>query len=592
MKTTKEKIAALRVSIKQQGLDGFIIPKADEYQGEFVAPCAERLQWLTGFTGSAGIAVVLQDKACVLTDGRYRLQVGAQVDGKVFATGDSIKTGAQGWLNEHAHEGAKIGFDPWLHTPDELEKLKAQCPHLQWIPVEENLIDEIWTGQPDKPLGTVEIFPQKLAGMPCREKKAQVARAVESAGARAAILTLPDSIAWLLNVRGHDIDYIPSVLSYAVVFADAAQPIWWIVDPAKCGADIRAYGDGLFKLETLEDVRTLTEGPVMLDFARSPEAFREMLEAQGLEIINKKDPCIDFKAVKSEAEIAALKAAHILDAIALVKFLHWLDERAGQGGQDEVSVADKLHKFRAENPAFKGPSFPTISGFADNGAIVHYRATEQTNKKLEESGLLLIDSGGQYCNDECAGTTDITRTIAIGQPSDETRRHFTLVLKGHIALAMAKFPVGTTGAQIDALARRPLWNENLDYAHGTGHGVGCYLAVHEEAAGISPRGKDPFKAGMLISNEPGYYKDGSHGIRIENLVLVCEGQICPDTGAQMLEFETVSFAPIDRLLIDTDMLDTDERHWLNIYHAQLYKLVKDGLTRAEQEWLQEATRPL
>lgn len=593
MKTTKEKITALRAVMKEHALDGFVIPKADEYQGEFVAPYAERLQWLTGFTGSAGIAVVLQDKACIFTDGRYRLQIGQQVDGKFFETGDSVKIGVHGWLKSHADGGAKIGFDPWLHTPDQIQKLQDECPHLEFVPVSANLIDAIWTDQPDKPCGNVRIFPQKLAGQSLKDKKAIIAQTIAASGAKAAMITLPDSIAWLLNVRGSDIDYIPSVLSYAVIFADENEPVWWLVNSAKLGADVRSLCEGAVRLAGLEDLNTLKDGPVMLDFMRSPEYFREALSAQGLELINAKDPCIDCKAVKTDAEIAALKKAHIHDACALAKFLHWLDARAGQGALlDEISVAEKLESLRAENPAYKGHSFPTISGFGENGAIVHYRATQATNKPLEQGNLLLIDSGGQYCDDECAGTTDITRTIAIGEPSAEMRRHFTLVLKGHIALAMAKFPLGTTGAQLDVLARTALWNENLDYAHGTGHGVGCYLAVHEEAASLSPRCQDPLKPGMLISNEPGYYKDASHGIRIENLVLVREGEICGDTGAQMLEFETISLAPIDRNLIDVDMLSAPERKWLNAYHKEIYEDLKDYLEKDQALWLEAATQTL
>ena len=576
----------------EQGLDGFIVPKADEYQGEFVAPYAERLKWLTGFTGSAGVAIVLQNKACVLTDGRYRIQITGQIDNDIFAAGDSIKTGLHGWLLTHAEKGSKIGYDPWLHTPNQVQKLKEECPEIELIPVKHNLIDEIWLNQPEKPRGRVEIFPQSLAGASLKEKKARVAENIKAAGAQAAMITLPDSIAWLLNVRGSDIEYIPSVLSYAVVFADEAEPVWWIVDQAKVGADVRAYGDGAFKLATLEDLQSIKASPIMFDCAHSPEYFHTQLLAQGQEIIDKKDPCIDLKALKTDAEVEAIKKAHIIDALALTKFLHWLDKTVQRKEITETDVADQLQKFRAENSAYKGPSFATISGFGSNGAIVHYRADDQTNKTLEEGSLLLVDSGGQYCENDAAGTTDITRTIVIGQPSDEMRRNFTLVLKGHIALAMAKFPAGTTGAQIDTLARQPLWNEGLDYAHGTGHGVGCYLAVHEEAASISPKGTESFKSGMLISNEPGYYKDGAYGIRIENLVLVKEAGQCADTGGQMLRFETVSFVPIDRRLIDVKMLNVQERDWLNDYHAKLYEHLHEGLSNEVSDWLHTATLPV
>jgi len=578
--------------MKEQGLDGFIIPKADEYQGEFVASYAERLKWLTDFTGSAGVAVILHDIACVLTDGRYRIQIEQQVDSNIFRTGDSVKIGVHGWLKEHSTSDAVIGYDPWLHTPDQVKKLKDECPDLVLVPVKRNLIDEIWTEQPEKPRGHVEIFSQKLAGATLNEKKKHVAESIRTSGAKASIITLPDSIAWLLNVRGSDIGYIPSVLSYAVVFADEAQPIWWVVDQGKVGADVRSHCEGMVKLASLEDLQNLGVTPVMFDYARSPDYFHAQLLEQELEVIDKKDPCIDLKAIKSPAEIEALQKAHILDGIALTKFLCWLEGAAVQGKLTEMDAADQLQNFRAESPAYKGASFPTISGFGENGTIVHYRAVEETNKMLEQGSLLLIDSGGQYCEDKIAGTTDITRTIAIGQPSEEMRRNFTLVLKGHIALAMAQFPVGTTGAQIDVLARQPLWNEGLDYAHGTGHGVGCYLAVHEEATSISPKCIQAIKPGMLISNEPGYYKDDAYGIRIENLVMVKDAEICADTGAQMLRFETVSFAPIDISLVDVQLLSTQECDWLNKYHAQIRDVLKSGLSDKEIVWLEEATRPL
>lgn len=585
MKSGAEKIKALRALIKQEGLDGFIIPKADEYQGEFVPPFAERLKWLTGFTGSAGIAVVLDDKACVLTDGRYTLQVSAQVDTQIYEVGDSIELGVHGWLKEHAPDGAVIGYDPWLHTPDQLKKITDEVPEVELRPVAENLIDKIWNDQPPKPNNPVQKFSDKIAGMSLGEKKKQIAAAVQKENAQAVILTLPDSVSWLLNVRGSDIECTPAVLSYAIVYADESRPVGWIAGQREIEGSL---GDEV-ELVTLDAVAAFKEGAVMLDHARAPSWFKTTLEEQGVEVINAKDPCIDLKAIKTPSEFEAIKRAHVLDGAALCKFLHWLQQ---QNGITELDAQEKLQEFRTQSSAYRQNSFPTICGFGSNGAIVHYRASETTNKTLEEGSLLLVDSGGQYYEGEIAGTTDITRTVTIGEPTEEMRQRFTLVLKGHIALASARFPVSRTGKDIDAMARQPLWNEELDYAHGTGHGVGCYLAVHEEATSISTRGKATFKQGMLISNEPGYYKENEYGIRTENLVFVKEAGQCEERGKPMLAFETVSLAPIDRCLIVTDMLSDEEIKWLNEYHSQVYDRLKNLLEQEEAAWLEEQTQPL
>jgi len=565
----------------EQGLDGFVIPKADEYQGEFTAPYAERLAWLTGFTGSAGVAVVLADKACVFSDGRYHLQLDQQVDGDVFETGDSVGFGAGKWLDEHAQAGSVIGYDPWLHTSEQIKSLEKDAADsgLIFKSVEENPLDQAWADQPEKSCEKANVFPEDISCMTLNKKKKEVALKVKNEGAKACIISLPDSICWLLNVRGSDIDYIPSVLSYAIVYADETQPVQWIVDPQKVseldlGADVEIVG--------LDALKSL-EGPVMLDCTRSPAWFKATLEAQGVEVLNAKDPCIDLKAIKTPQEIAAIKRAHIVDGVAVTRLLYWLSHEGE--GRSELEAAAKIQEFRENHPAFKGPSFPTISGFGSNGAIVHYRSNEETNKTLEAGNLLLVDSGGQYAEGDVYGTTDITRTVAIGEASNEMRRNFTLTLKGHIALARAQFSEGTTGMEIDELARAPLQAEGLDYAHGTGHGVGCYLAVHEEAASISPRGKEAFKSGMLISNEPGYYKEGAYGIRIENLVFV------EARGEGMLGFETVSYAPLDRALIDVELLDQKGREWLNAYHSKTYELLSPHLKSHEAQWLKEQTAP-
>jgi Xaa-Pro aminopeptidase len=588
MITTPEKLAALRTEMQAQALDGFIIPLADEYQGEFTPEYAQRLKWLTGFTGSGGIAAVLQDRAVVLTDGRYLIQIVQQVDGDHFETGNMITDPLENWLSENTTTDAVIGYDPRLHTPAQIEKMASKGLHLK--ATEQNPIDAAWPDQPSPPQGSIELFSDDLAGATAAQKKMPIANTLREKDADSCIITLPDSIAWLLNVRGADVECTPSVLSYAIIYKDD-RPITWAVNPDKLEPAIRDALSGVADVIHPQDLgKTLNalSGTIMLDFKRSPLWFKTTLEQGAAILIDAEDPCIAPKAIKSKAEQSAIKKAHELDAIALVKFLHWAENSARSASATEIDVAEKIKEFRAQHGAFKGISFPTIAGFGENGAIVHYRATPDNNAALGDNGLLLVDSGGQYYDPEngIAGTTDITRTIAIGTPTDEMRQRFTLVLKGHIDLAKAQFPQGTTGAQIDTLARQPLWSEGLDFAHGTGHGVGCYLAVHEEAASISPRGTQAFEAGMLISNEPGYYQEGDYGIRIENLVLVQEGQ------GGMLSFETISFAPIDRSLIVAEMLDDAQKAWLDAYHAHTYDVVAPHVDADVREWLAQQCAPL
>lgn len=593
MDNTQAKISALRTVIEDHGLDGYIVPKADEFQGEFVAPYAERLKWLTDFTGSAGIAVVLKDKACVLSDGRYTLQLDAQVDRAVFDTADSVKTGAHGWLEDNADEGYVIGFDPMLFTVDQIESIEEKSPKVVLKPVEGNLIDKVWFDQPEKPMGQVVLFNEQIAGKAVREKKAEIAGIVRQHEAQACILTMPDSISWLLNVRGSDIDFIPSVLSYAIVYADEAKPVSWIIDQEKLEQDVLNALDVIVEVKGFDCLDELQSGTVLLDPSSAPLWFKRDLERRQVEVKNIKDPCVKPKAAKTVSEYDAIKKAHIADGIALVKFLRWLDLNTPAEDVTELDAEAKLYEFRKEHDAFKGASFPTIAGYGPNGAIVHYRSSEKTNIPLNGGSLFLVDSGGQYYDGtDIAGTTDITRTIAIGEPSSEMVERNTLVLQGHIAVAQARFPQGTTGAQVDTLARQPLWSEHLDFAHGTGHGVGCYLAVHEEAANISPRGKTAFEAGMLISNEPGYYKSNEYGIRIENLIYVRETGQTNSNGTAMLDFETVSYAPIDVRLIDVSLLSKQEKGWLNRYHALVFETLSLHLGADEKDWLEQKTKAL
>lgn len=593
MDNSQAKIRALRAKMKEKGLDGYIVPKADEFQGEFVAPYAERLKWLTDFTGSAGVAVVLLDNACVLSDGRYTLQLASQVDDTVFDVGDSINMGVHGWLNEYLTESTIIGYDPMLFTADQTARIEKGAEHAVMKAVEGNLIDLIWDDQPEKPTGAVVAFESKIAERSVENKKSEIAKTIQEQGAKACVLTLPDSISWLLNVRGSDIDYIPSVLSYAVVYADEAKPVHWITDKDKVDDGVLYALNGHAEMAGFDILEQLGDGPVMLDFSSAPVWFKSHLARHDVELKNVKDPCIAPKSIKSLSEFEAIKEAHIADGVAVTKFLYWLDQNAQDGEITELDAEAKLLEFRKEHAAFKGQSFPTIAGYGANGAVVHYRASEKTNILLSGGNLFLVDSGGQYYDGKnIAGTTDITRTIAIGDPSEEMIERFTLVLKGHIAVAQACFPHGTTGAQVDALARQPLWAEHLDFAHGTGHGVGCYLAVHEEAANISPRGKTAFEAGMLISNEPGYYKSGEYGIRIENLIYVRETGQLNSNDTPMLDFETVSFAPIDRNLIDAPSLTSAEAEWLNNYHALVFEKISPHLDDDQKDWLELQTRLL
>lgn len=565
-----------------EGIQGYLIPRADEFQGEFVAPYAERLKYISGFTGSAGIALILNDKAFLLTDGRYLTQAASQTN---YAIGDYIEKPTGSWIKENAGQGDIMAYDPMLFTIAQIEKIEAALEDtaISLKPISENLIDAIWLDQPAKPKGQVFPFPDSIAGIPFVEKRNLVANSIKAMGAKSALITMPDSVSWLLNMRGEDIDYIPYILSYAAI-TDQGK-VTWFIDPDKIPDALNYDKDiEIIDINAISDALKTLPQPIAIDKTKTPIAFKENANSNFVEI---KDPCSHPRSLKSPQEQDSIRRAHIKDGVALVKFLKWLEEE-GQSST-EMDVAEALRNIRAEDPAFKGNSFPTISGFAGNGAIIHYRATEGTNAALENGNLLLIDSGGQYAG-ECFGTTDITRTIAIGQPTQEMRRMNTLVLMGHIDLANAKFPKGTTGIDIDKHARKPLQDEGFNFAHGTGHGVGCYLCVHEDAANISPRGKEPLEAGMLLSNEPGYYKEGDgqdgFGIRIENLVLVQQA------GEETLNFETISLAPIDQSLIIPDMLSGAQIDWLNNYHEKVYVTLSPLLDDDHRAWLQRATAPL
>lgn len=574
--TNSAKLNALRDYIKKNGISGYIVPRTDEYLGEYVPANAERLSWLTGFTGSAGAAVVMLDKAVVMSDGRYTLQLAEQVDASLYELVNSQETSLSEWLKAIVKQGDVIGYDPKLHTSDEIKKIEEAGVTL--MAIKGNLIDVIWADRPAAPMTQVTLFDEKYAGQSAQDKIKSIQEQLTADKVEAVLITMSDSIAWALNIRGGDIPFIPVCLSYLII--PATGKVQWFVQDKKITIVKKALGDIVEFLDEDEiAVNLLKFKSVQIDEKRTPIYFKNILQENSIDILNKEDPVILPRACKNQAEQAAMKQAHIRDGVALVKFLKWFDVQAQYGQLSELSVEAKLENFRAQALEFKEPSFSTIAGFGAHGAIVHYRASEESNLTITTNDLLLLDSGAQY-ND---GTTDITRTILIGDVADEVKENYTLVLKGHIGIASAVFKKGSVGKDIDGFARAPLQSKGLDYSHGTGHGVGCYLSVHEEAASISPRGERALEAGMIISNEPGYYKQGTYGIRIENLVLVTEHD------AENLCFETITLAPIDKSLIVKEMMSEDELEWFNDYHARVYKTLSPLLDDAHQAWLKVAT---
>ena len=580
----------LRAELRRRGLDGFVVPRADEHQGEYVPLSAKRLVFLTGFTGSAGVAIVLPEVAAVFSDGRYTLQVRDEVDTARFETRHITEDPPHDWLQCNAKSGQRIGYDPWLHIPDDVKRLEnaARAAGAVLVSCDDNPLDAAWVNRPLPPAAAAEPYPVDLSGRVSLDKRREVAAQLERDGEDAAVLTLPDSIAWLLNVRGRDLPCTPVVLSFAVVARDAG--VDWFVDADKVGDDVRAHlGDGVrvrpraeFRAALCDlAARRLT---VRVDPASIPAAVTDLLNTAGARVSRGLDPCLLPKAYKNAVEMNGFRRAHRRDAVAMTRFLAWFDEHAL--GLDEKTVANRLLDFRKEQDLFVCPSFPTIAGAGPNGAIVHYHVRAATARILSPGQLFLLDSGGHYRD----GTTDITRTLPLGEVKVHAQKHFTCVLQGHIDLAMAVFPAGTTGSQLDALARRPLWAEGLDYDHGTGHGVGSYLSVHEGPQRISKvPSAVPLKPGMVLSNEPGYYKTGEYGIRIENLqaVHVVEGGERP-----MLGFEVLTLVPVDRRLIEVEMLTPEQRDWLNAYHERVAEVIAPLLDEATASWLAAATAPL
>jgi Xaa-Pro aminopeptidase len=583
------RLISLRAAIASRGLDGFLVPRADEHLGEYVPESAERLAFITGFTGSAGLAIILKDRAAVWSDGRYMLQLQQQTDGALWERLHIIEAKPEDWLKQHA-AGLRIGYDPWLISAEGLARFSAT----QMAPVRSNPLDEIWTSRPAPPMAPAMPHDEIFTGENSAAKRARLGAALREAGQDAAILSDPASLAWLFNIRGADVEFTPIALGYALLFADGAATLF--MAGAKLPAETRAHLGNEVTLAERDALpaalAALAGKTVRYDPATMPVWFKTTLEQAGANIAEAADPVALPRATKNEAEQAGTRAAHLRDGVAMARFLAWFAQAAPTGEETEISAAQRLLAERARGERFKGESFPAISGAGAHGAIIHYRVTPESNRAIKPNEVYLIDSGAQYLD----GTTDITRTLWTGPDAapEAVKNHVTRVLAGHIALARAVFPEGVAGAHLDAFARQALWQAGLDYDHGTGHGVGSYLSVHEGPAGIS-RASRPvaLQKGMILSNEPGFYLEGAYGIRQENLVLVQQA----DFGAQkckFLRFETLTLVPFDRALINPALLNTEELGWLNNYHARVRATLSPYLAQAPDvlAWLLRATEEI
>jgi len=578
------RLAALRGAIAEAGLDGFLVPRADRFQGEYVAPADDRLAWLTGFTGSAGFAAITANTAAIFVDGRYRVQVRAQTDTTAFTPVDWPATKLADWLKQALPEGGRVGFDPWLHTMKEIRATRAalETTGIALIPTD-NLIDTIWENRPPPPAAKIEAYPDSHAGETAEAKRHRLAATLREAGARAAVLTMPDSIAWLLNIRGADIPRNPLAQAFAILTGSGAVKLFCAPGKADdvadhLGPDVAILPEAGFPAGLRE-----LGGTVWVDPATAACAVGDILAEAGATLHEAPDPCALPKARKNATELAGTREAHLRDGAAMVEFLAWLDAQP-PGSLTEIDVVKKLEAFRRASNALREISFETIAGSGPNGAIVHYRVTEDTDRRVGAGELLLVDSGGQYLD----GTTDITRTIAIGDAPEGAAEAFTRVLQGMIAISAARFPRGVAGRDLDALARAALWRAGMDYDHGTGHGVGVYLCVHEGPVRLSRASEIALEPGMILSNEPGYYREGAFGIRIENLIAVCEAPPGADD-RDMLAFETLTWVPIDRRVIEPAMLAPWERDWLNAYHAETWARIGPRVSDGARAWLRQAT---
>ena len=588
------RVAALRALLTARGLAGYIVPRADEYQGEYVPKCSERLAWLTGFTGSAGTAVILAERAALFVDGRYTEQAREQTDAATFEIRQVPAERLTAWLTANAPRDARIGYDPRLFTLSMVEGLEKALGDAGIVlcAVEDNLIDSVWPDRPAAPVGQVSVHPLVFAGVAADQKLADLQAVLGKSGDDALLLTRPDSIAWLLNIRGADVPRTPFALSFAVV--PAHGKIEWFIDDRKLSGLVRTELAGIAAVHAPNELDARleslgrTKSKVRFDAGSASKWFAERLTAAGAILRREADPCQLAKAKKNLVELAGARAAHLRDGVAMVRLLSWLSREATTGGLDEIAVAQQLEELRQQTGQLKDLSFDTISAAGPHAALPHYRVNRTSNLPLEPNSVFLLDSGGQYLD----GTTDITRTLAIGSPPQEARVRFTLVLKGMIAVSLARFPKGTRGCDLDPLARRALWAAGLDFDHGTGHGIGSYLSVHEGPQGISKSAMAELEAGMIISNEPGYYNPGAYGIRIENLVIVTEASQIAGGERPMHGFETLTLAPIDRTMVLVELLLPAERDWLNAYHARVRAELGPLLPEADRAWLESVAAPL
>ena len=586
------RMAALRAELARQNLAGCIVPRADRHQNEYVPASEERLAWLTGFTGSAGTAIVLADKAVLLVDGRYTLQARQQADEALFAIENIADQRPEAWIEANLPAGGAFAYDPWLHTVSGAEKLTKACTAAGGKLVPADPVDAIWQDRPSPPLGPVILHDLRFAGEAAAAKLAHIRAEISKLKADALVVSDAHALAWTFNIRGADVPHTPLVLGFAIIPQDGRPAIY--VDARKLSNTVRAALEALADIRAPEDfARDLAalgsaHKTVRLDRATAADAINRIVSEAGGHTSNGDDPIALMKAVKNEVEIAGARAAHLRDGVAVTRFLAWLDRQAAQGKLTEIEAVEALEDFRAQTGVLKDVSFPTIAGSGPHGAIVHYRVTNKSNRHIAPGDIFLIDSGAQYED----GTTDITRTVVVGEPTAEMRERFTRVLKGHIGIATAIFPDGTAGAQLDSFARAPLWAAGIDFDHGTGHGVGSYLSVHEGPARISKLGAAALKRGMILSNEPGYYKTDAYGIRIENLVLTAEGPSVPGAEKTLNAFETLTLVPIDQRLIEPALLSAAEISWLNAYHARVRESLTPLCDSATAAWLADATRPL
>jgi Xaa-Pro aminopeptidase len=591
-----ERLAAMRREMQRQNLSGFLVGRGDEHQGEYVPKRADRLAWISGFTGSAGIAIVLADRAAIFVDGRYTLQVREEVDTKLFEIRHLISEPPERWIESHLGQGGRLGFDPWLFTVDQARRFADAATKAggALVAVEANPLDAAWPDQPPAPIAPVMPQDIRYAGRTSADKRHALGKSLAADGVDAAVITAPDSLCWLLNIRGGDVPRTPFALGFGILHQDGRVDVF--MDPRKFSPTTLSHLGNEITVQPREsfagalDTLGGAKGKVSIDSTTAGVWVRDRLAKSGADVKVGEDPCALPKACKNPVEIEGTRAAHRRDGAAVARFLAWLAAEAPKGQLTELAAAEKLAQFRRKNELFRDFSFDTISGAGPNGAVVHYKVSEKSSRRIEPNSIYLVDSGGQYFD----GTTDITRTIAVGSVTPEMKDRFTRVLKGHIALATVKFPAGTTGSSLDVLARRPLWEIGLDYDHGTGHGVGSYLSVHEGPQRISKApNRVPLEVGMIVSNEPGYYKEGEYGIRIENLVVVQPATIESDGGKpNMLQFETITLAPIDINLVDRTLLSPDEVAWLNAYHRRVHDTLAPAMDAETATWLAGATRPI